>query len=424
MDGKATTFKNHVPITEKIIRREWLNKSRDLVKPRQGQNLFERRASKHVDDEKRKEELAKQRKKELMEKKQERTNKIKKDETLKTNRDQMIGNVCSIIIKHIEAAEKFIKKPTDAALIFEEKNFLRQEWYITTTSGYSSTMPLFLYVLEKIEVVVQRVQKEDLVEFMKKVMDKMQLATECIIISLIYLEKIMLKSKIEVRFCNWKPLMFTAILLASKFWEDINFWNVDYVEALDLYPLKAINQLENEFLSLCDYNLFVSAEMYTQYNMAVKELSNPVLNRLSGRTSQQRPFNRFKASPEFQTTGMYKIMMNENVQKAPSPKVSRQQTITSVAKKYLMMSNSSTQPQVSPPAQQKNQGMQNDLPVILSATENERLSSYPSITVNVGIFKNEPEYHLDLQRQEDSIIISQQEDRSRQGSYMSNKGAA
>ncbi len=56
---------------------------------------------------------------------------------------------------------------------------------------------------------------------MRKVMDKMQLATECIIISLIYLEKIMIKGRIELRYCNWKPLMFTAILLASKFWEDI-----------------------------------------------------------------------------------------------------------------------------------------------------------------------------------------------------------
>ena len=49
-------------------------------------------------------------------------------------------------------------------------------------------------------------------------------------ISLIYIEKLMATSKIEIRNVNWKPLIFTAILLASKFWEDINFWNVDYVD--------------------------------------------------------------------------------------------------------------------------------------------------------------------------------------------------
>lgn len=100
---------------------------------------------------------------------------------------------------------------------------------------------------------------------MRLVMDQMQLATECIVISLIYLETIMKTARIEIRSLNWKPLVFTAILLASKFWEDISFWNIDYVERLDLYPLKSINRMESEFLSLCNYNIYVSAELYAEY---------------------------------------------------------------------------------------------------------------------------------------------------------------
>ncbi len=57
-----------------------------------------------------------------------------------------------------------------------------------------------------------------------------------------------------------------------------SFWNVDYVDALDMYPLKAINRMENEFLCLCEFNLSVSAEMYSKYNMAVREISNPLYN--------------------------------------------------------------------------------------------------------------------------------------------------
>lgn len=82
-------------------------------------------------------------------------------------------------------------------------------------------MPLFLYSLEEIENIIKPASLLDLIDFMKQVFDKMQLAVECVIISLIYLEKIVVHAGIELRYCNWKPLMFTAILLASKFWEDI-----------------------------------------------------------------------------------------------------------------------------------------------------------------------------------------------------------
>lgn len=123
-------------------------------------------------------------------------------------------------------------------------------------------MPLFLYVLEPIEYIEKQCAEGDVILFIKKIFEKMQLATECVIIMLIYLEKIMINGEIEIRYCNWKPLIFTSILTASKFWEDINFWNVDYVDGLGIYPLTAINRMESEFLSLCDYNLFVSAELY------------------------------------------------------------------------------------------------------------------------------------------------------------------
>ena len=101
----------------------------------------------------------------------------------------------------------------------------------------------------------------------------MQLTTECIVIALIYLELIMLKGKIEIRDSNWKPLVFTATLLASKFWEDIIWYNVDFVDTLKIYSLKSINRLESEFLSLCDYNIYVSAAKYEQYQAQVRAMT-------------------------------------------------------------------------------------------------------------------------------------------------------
>ena len=184
----------------------------------------------------------------------------------------MMENVSAIILKHILAAELYINTPTEGASLFKESNFKRQEWNITTTSGYGSTMPVFIYAYEKVIEPVKPCLDGDILKFMRKIIDKMQLATECIIVSLIYLERIMTTSKIEIRFSNWRPLVFTSILLASKFWEDICFWNVDYSDTLNFYPLKSINRMESEFLSLCNYDIYVSAQLYTRYYNAVKEL--------------------------------------------------------------------------------------------------------------------------------------------------------
>lgn len=106
---------------------------------------------------------------------------------------------------------------------------------------------------------------------MRKIFGTMQLATECIIVSLIYLERMMTTSKIEIRFSNWRALIFTSILLASKFWEDICFWNIDYCDALKFYPLESVNRMESEYLSLCNYDIYVSAKLYEKYYNAIKE---------------------------------------------------------------------------------------------------------------------------------------------------------
>ena len=109
---------------------------------------------------------------------------------------------------------------------------MAHQWSIETTSGFSSTLPFFYFHFEKAAYLEKHPNSEDIMRFLRSVMDKMQLTTECIVIGLIYLELVMLTGKIEIRDNNWKPLVFTATLLASKFWEDIIWYNVDFVENL------------------------------------------------------------------------------------------------------------------------------------------------------------------------------------------------
>jgi type II secretory pathway component PulC len=79
---------------------------------------------------KKQEEANQVRQAELNKVKQAREMKLRLDEDLKKNRNQMMENVSSIIIKHILAAELYITSPTEGASLFNESNFKRQEWNI------------------------------------------------------------------------------------------------------------------------------------------------------------------------------------------------------------------------------------------------------------------------------------------------------
>ena len=186
------------------------------------------------------------------------------------SRNGLLKSVSLVIHEHIKAAERLMPKPTQAALLFHELKFKPYEWCVHSNIGYSPTMPFFYYTHEPVKYRQKEATHANVYKFMRYIIDNMRLATECIVISLIYLEKLMLTSKVEIRLCNWRPMLFTAILLASKFWDDISFWNVDFVEALEVYALKQVNRLESEFLSLCDYKLFVSADSYLLYRNEIR----------------------------------------------------------------------------------------------------------------------------------------------------------
>ena len=108
---------------------------------------------------------------EMQQVKLERELKLRQDDQVKLGRDQMMENVAAIISKHILAAELYITAPTEGASLFNESNFKRQEWNIQTTSGYSSTMPLFIYTYQKVVQPVSPCKEEDILKFIRKVVD-------------------------------------------------------------------------------------------------------------------------------------------------------------------------------------------------------------------------------------------------------------
>eukprot|EP00347_Sterkiella_histriomuscorum_P018259 403346194 len=154
-----------------------------------------------------------------------------------------------------------------------------------------------------------------------------------------------------------------------------------------LYSLKSINRLESQFVSLCDYNLFVSAELYTQYYMAVREINNPIYS-----TQQSMPgkhFNRFKGGNE--------IEQHQEAQTVQQPRFKKlDSTYTQgVVQGQEDFFGSDTRKSEYNKQQINTLGdtnKQRSLPVlVLQNSGGTRGPQYPAIQMNVSIFKNDAE---------------------------------
>jgi hypothetical protein len=96
-------------------------------------------------------------------------------------------------------------------------------------------------------------------EFFTIVFECLPLSHECVLISLVYLEKLMTQAGVEIRVSNWRPLLATCIVLATKYWEECSLWNSDYAEITD-FDTSDINRMESQAIGLLEYNLFISKQ--------------------------------------------------------------------------------------------------------------------------------------------------------------------
>mmetsp|Transcript_25144 Transcript_25144/g.30659 ORF Transcript_25144/g.30659 Transcript_25144/m.30659 type:complete len:361 (+) Transcript_25144:52-1134(+) len=101
-----------------------------------------------------------------------------------------------------------------------------------------------------------------------------QCSEECNIICLIYVDRILNcckhraqelgKPNCGINSDNWRGVLMTSMLLASKVWDDLSMVNEDFSIFMP-YSLNQINAWEIHFLSCVGFNVRVSASEYAKY---------------------------------------------------------------------------------------------------------------------------------------------------------------
>jgi hypothetical protein len=110
-------------------------------------------------------------------------------------------------------------------------------------------------------------------EFCANIMILSKMEKEVIIISLIYIERFIFNTGLLLTSRNWKRLLFTAMIVASKIWDDDSFENNHFAQVFTHLSIGEINMMERVFLELINYKVYVKCSDYFKYFFIIKSIA-------------------------------------------------------------------------------------------------------------------------------------------------------
>lgn len=118
---------------------------------------------------------------------------------------------------------------------------------------------------------------EEITNFYRDVFRRAQMESDTIIMSLIYVERLIKVTNGGVRPTprNWRSLLFSCMVLSSKVWDDLSMWNADFSQTRPSrvkFSLSRINELELAVLNALSYKVKVPASEYAKYYFLLRSM--------------------------------------------------------------------------------------------------------------------------------------------------------
>lgn len=118
---------------------------------------------------------------------------------------------------------------------------------------------------------------DEITNFYRDVFRRAQMESDCIIMSLIYVERLIKNTDggLRPRPSNWRSLLFSCMILSSKVWDDLSMWNADFSQTCPSnvkFSLQRINELELAVLNALDYKVKVPASEYAKYYFLLRSM--------------------------------------------------------------------------------------------------------------------------------------------------------
>mmetsp|Transcript_8645 Transcript_8645/g.14215 ORF Transcript_8645/g.14215 Transcript_8645/m.14215 type:complete len:481 (-) Transcript_8645:238-1680(-) len=157
---------------------------------------------------------------------------------------------------------------------FDIDNFLAKRYDTFMTYPLMSIGGATIFKQQRKRSKVNTPTLDTINTFLIGIFKKLHLNVESSIVSLIYTERLMDKRHISLTLRNWRPILIASILTASKVWDDLSSWNIEFSNLLPVLSLSNINKLEGLYLQALQYDLYISSSEYARYYFALRGLKN------------------------------------------------------------------------------------------------------------------------------------------------------
>lgn len=113
---------------------------------------------------------------------------------------------------------------------------------------------------------------QHLYRVIQRLFERARLNAECVIIALIYIERVCSMRRARLTVDNWLPMVVVSLLTASKVWDDHSSFNAEVAAIFPFFTLKNLNKLEQCFLCALNYSLYISSSDYARYYFALRSM--------------------------------------------------------------------------------------------------------------------------------------------------------
>ncbi len=153
----------------------------------------------------------------------------------------------------------------------------KSDLYYFSEDKYVNDYPQY-FDKQRIENIKKIPTLEDMINFIEALYNCVQFSSECCIISLIYINRIIALTGLSLQTTNWRPIVFVSLMISQKIWDDKYLSNGDFSYIYPFFEKNQLNTLEMKFLEMIQYNVFVKLSVYMTFYLELKCLVHESVN--------------------------------------------------------------------------------------------------------------------------------------------------